>query len=86
MTATRLFLSQDTLDLWLAEERVTIDGETLTLGSKGSFQLVTAFHFLEELAGGGDESQLVGKVKSLVDVEALGGEHCADSVIRGKAF
>jgi hypothetical protein len=81
MTDHRLFVSQETLDVWMTEEHVSVDGEILTLSGGQRFQLKTALHFLEEVAGGGDDAQLIGKVKDLDQLGELGGEHCADSVI-----
>ena len=66
----------------MSEGRVDVDGDVMTARDDGRrFQLQTALHFLEELTGAGDPSQLVGKVKDLDQLQALGGEHCADSVV-----
>ncbi len=82
MANTRVFLPQEILDQWLTDGRVEVQGETMTVLQAGlRFELKTAVRFLEELAGGGDEAQLVGKVKDLEQLASLGGEHCADSVI-----
>ena len=84
MPANRVFLPQDALDRWLSEGRVEVDGETMTLRPEGQqFRLKTAVRFLSEVAGGGDQKSLVGKVKDLEQLGGLGGEHCADSVILG---
>lgn len=80
----RVFVPQDSLDEWMVEGRVEIDGETMTLQPEGQrFHLKTAVHFLAELAEGGDEANLVGRVKDLEQLAALGAEHCADSVLLG---
>jgi len=80
----RLFVSQETLDVWLSNERVTVDGEIMTLKPEGQqFRLLTAVHFVKEVAEGGDEAHLVGKVKDVQAVEGIGGELCSDSVILG---
>lgn len=82
----RLFVPQDTLDLWMSEEHVDVDGEVLTLRQGGQrFQLKTAVCFLEEVTEGGDEAKLLGKVKDLEQLGELGGEHVSDSVILGEA-
>ncbi len=84
MGVNRVFLPQEMLDVWLSEDRVEVDGDVMTLKPEGQrFRLKTALRFLEELAGGGDEAALVGKVKDLEQLAGLGGEHCADSVILG---
>lgn len=84
MASHRVFVSQETLDIWLADERVNVDGDVMTLRPEGQkFKLLTAFHFIREVADGGDEQNLVGKVKDLEQLTAIGGEHCSDSVILG---
>jgi hypothetical protein len=86
MAAHRVFVSQETLDIWLADERVAVEGDVMTLRPEGQkFKLHTAFHFLREVADGGDDQNLVGKVKDLEQLTALGGEHCSDSVILGES-
>jgi hypothetical protein len=82
--SNRVFVSQETLDFWMSEGRVEVDGETMTLNpERRKFRLTTAVHFLAEVAGGGDEAALVGKVKGLDAIVGLGGEHCAASVVLG---
>ncbi|MBK6580543.1 MAG: hypothetical protein IPG17_31170 [Sandaracinaceae bacterium] len=84
MAEHRMFVSQATLDQWLGDDAVDVDGDVMAIRRLGHrFQLNTAFHFLSEVAEGGDSSELVGKVKTLDQVVALGGEHCAGSVILG---
>lgn len=84
MGVNRVFLPQETLDAWLSEDRIDVDGDVMTLRPEGQrFRLKTAVRFLEEVAGGGDEPALVGKVKDLDQLGELGGEHCADSVLLG---
>lgn len=84
MGVNRVFLPQETLDAWLTEERVEVEGDVMTLKPEGQkFRLKTAVRFLEELAGGGDSEGLIGKVKDLEQLGELGGEHCSDSVILG---
>ncbi|MGE3634369.1 MAG: hypothetical protein AB7P00_31000 [Sandaracinaceae bacterium] len=40
--------------------------------------------FREEVSGEGDPHALVGRVKDIEQLTALGAEHCADSVIYGE--
>lgn len=83
MVTHRLFVSQDTLDLWMTEGRVEVEGEVMTLlPDRQRFRLKTAVHFIEELAGG-DPEELIGKVKDVEQLLEMGGEHVADSVIYG---
>jgi hypothetical protein len=78
----RVFIPQEVLDLWLSEERVSIEGETLTLRPEGQrFALKTAVRFMREVAGGGDRKELVGRVKDLDQIAALGGEYVSGSVV-----
>lgn len=86
MGRNRVFLPQDTLDRWLDEGRVAVEGERMTLQPEDQrFRLASAVRFVEELAGEGDTAALVGKVKDFGQLEALGGEHQADSVLLGDA-
>ena len=86
MPTNRMFVSQGTLDTWLSSGQVDVDGEIMTLSHVGErFELVTALHFVTEVAEGGDDNQLIGKVKTLEQVLELGGEHYADSVILGES-
>lgn len=82
MAGPRLFVSQETLDLWMTSGRAQVDGDMLTLACGGRrFRLETAVHVLEEIAGGGDEARLLGTVHSAESIAALGGEHLSDSLI-----
>lgn len=84
MGQNRLFVSQDTLDKWLSEGRVKVEGETMTVQPEGHrFLLKSAVHFKSEVAGGGDEAKLVGRVKDLGQIQEIGAEHYSDSVILG---
>ncbi|MBX3249822.1 MAG: hypothetical protein KF901_21775 [Myxococcales bacterium] len=84
MAEHRLFVSQETLDTWMTEGQVSVDGEILTLSSGGQrFRLKTAVHVLEEIAGGGDPLGLIGRVKDVAELAAMGGEHVSDSLIHG---
>ena len=78
-----MFVSQATLDEWLGNGEVVVEGEVMSLARVGRFHLETAFHFLSEIAEGGDKEELVGKVKTQAQLATLGGEHCAGSVILG---
>lgn len=82
----RAFLAQETLDVWLAEERVSLDGDVLKLlaGPKGpAFLLTTAVYFKAEVTTGEDPLGLCGKVKALTKIKELGGEHVPGSVVIG---
>ncbi|CAG0976079.1 hypothetical protein ARNL5_02078 [Anaerolineae bacterium] len=84
MGKNRLFVPQALMDQWLGEGRVEVEGETLITRPEGQrFQLTTAVLFKSEVAGGGDPAQLLGRVKDLDQLAAIGAEHYADSVILG---
>jgi hypothetical protein len=84
MRANRLFVPQGMLDLWLSDERIEVEGETMiTRPEEQRFTLTTAVLFQEEVAGGGDAAGLIGKVKDLEQLAEIGAEHYADSVILG---
>jgi hypothetical protein len=86
MSENRVFVSQETLDRWLSEERVEVSGDVLTLQQDGQrFQLATALHFLSEVAGGGDPQSWLGKVKQLESIIEAGGEHVSGSVLLGES-
>jgi hypothetical protein len=82
MPTSRVFVPQEALETWLSSGRVHMVGETLFLDGQ-AFALESAVRFLSEVAGGGDEPRLLGRVKSLSQLEALGGEHVSGSVVLG---
>lgn len=84
----RAFMAQETLDAWLAEERVSLEGEVLTLAPQGqgrapALLLSTAVYFQAEVTTGEDPLSLCGKAKTLAKVLELGGEHAPGSVVIG---
>ena len=84
MGANRVFFPQQTLDQWLEQGRIAlVDDELHDRAAGRRFRLSSAVHFIAEVAGTEDAHGLVGKVKTLEQVQALGGEHYADSVILG---
>jgi hypothetical protein len=77
---------QETLDVWLAEEHVSLDGDVLKLMSEPdgpAFLLTTAVYFQAEVTTGEDPHGLCGKAKALTKVVELGGEHVPGSVVIG---
>ncbi|MCA9529683.1 MAG: hypothetical protein KC543_06085, partial [Myxococcales bacterium] len=82
MTHLRVFTSQDTLDAWVSGELADLDGDRLTLSDGGAaFALEPAVLFTDEVTDSGDAAALIGKVKCLSQLPALGAEHYADSVL-----
>ena len=94
MSKNRVFFPQEAVQAWLEQGRVQLVGDELTTTPEGRrLRVESALRFLAEVAAGADPHELVGKVKTLEQVQALravlermlalGGEHCADSVIMG---
>jgi hypothetical protein len=84
MGDNRLFLSQMVLDRWLSEGKVDVDSDVMTtLPDKRPFKIKTAVLFQNELTGAGDAPSLLGRVKDLEQIAALGGDYSAGSVIVG---
>jgi len=78
----RLFISQNRLDAWSTENRVSIDGDRMTLVDDGrSFRIVPAVHFVRVAGGDPDPSDLVGKVSYERDLDGMGAELYMNSVI-----
>ena len=82
MAHARVFIPLSRLEQWLSDGRAQIDGDTLTLGGQ-QFEMMNAVRFLAEVAEGKDEHGLVGRVKSLAQIERLGAEHTGESVLLG---
>lgn len=85
MNPSRIFLSQEALDTWISEGRADIQGDLL-VDKKGNrrFQLREGVRFLSEVSGGVDAETLVGRVKDLEQLAAMGGEVMSDSVVLGE--
>jgi hypothetical protein len=85
MGQNRIFFPQAALDQWVGEGIVELAGDVLTIVAEGrSYKIVEAARFLCEVAGAGDENQLVGKVMTRVFLNELGAEVLEDSVILGE--
>jgi hypothetical protein len=82
MSHARVFFPQEALEVWMADGRAHVVDETLFLDGQ-AFRLETALRFMTEVAGGGDELRLVGRVQTLDQVATQGGEHCTTSVVLG---
>jgi hypothetical protein len=79
-----VFLAQQMLQTWADQGQVVLDDNTLTLVAEArTVQLRPAVRFTGLVGGGDDVNKLVGKVKSLEQLRALGAEHYMDSVIHG---
>src|SRR5438094_241780 len=81
---TKMFLPQDTLELWLESGNVDFEGTVVTLKAhKVSYQLEPAVR-ITNLIAGLVQSNLVGKVLSQRRVAENGGEILEDSVVFGE--
>jgi hypothetical protein len=80
----RLFVPQARLEEWALEDKADIrDGKLSIAAEKSSFAVVPAVHFTK-LVSGADDKKLLRKVKTADELQKLGAEHMADSVILGE--
>lgn len=80
----RLYISQHRIDTWSLENRIELQGDTMTLIEPGrAFTIEPAARFLAVSDGSDDPHDLIGKVKSSVELDEMGADHMADSVIYG---
>ncbi len=85
---TALFIDPETLELLLERGQADLSGSDLTLISASAVldcHTETALRFGAEVSGGGDAHNLSGRVKTLEEVAAFGGDYCAGSVIVGES-
>jgi hypothetical protein len=79
---SRLFISVERLEAWSAEGRASLEGDRMTLTELGrAFSMTSAVHFVRVTGSDDDPNELVGLVRSKVDLEAMGAEQLANSVI-----
>jgi hypothetical protein len=79
----RLFVSQAQLDQWTSGGKVGLRDDRMTvLAMNHTFRIEGAVRFLK-LVGGNDEQKLVGKVKTQVELAAVGAEQYGNSVVLG---
>jgi hypothetical protein len=82
----KLFLPQKTLEEWSMSEKADLQDGKLVVkeGGSSSHAVTPAVHFVKVVSGD-DANSLVGRVKTQAQIQALGAEHFADSVILGEA-
>lgn len=81
----RLFISQERLDAWTAENRVQVAGDVMTLADAGrAFRIRPAVRFIKVAGGDDDPNDLLEKVKADSDLDEMGADHYMDSVIFGE--
>lgn len=82
--AIKLFIPQEDFDSWMSVEKVSLEGEILSLlGTNISLRLVPGCHF-KGVQAGQDQQGLLGKVKAKAALAAMGAEVYLDSVILGE--
>lgn len=80
----RVFFPQSALDAWIAEDRVDLQSDELSVSREGRrYKIVEAVRILREVTGAPDQSELVGKVKSRAFLAELGAELLETSMILG---
>lgn len=82
MGVSRLFWPQELLDQWIVDEKISLEGEELTIQKeRRTYQVKQAVYFTKDVGGGADDHKLLGRVKELKALESMGAEHYMDSVI-----
>jgi hypothetical protein len=80
----RLFLPQKTLEDWVLAEKADLKDDRLVVSKEpGSYPVTPGVHFLK-LVSGPDERKLLAKVKTHDQLQKLGAEHMAETVILGE--
>ncbi len=83
MQPSRVFIPQEALEAWLSSSKgVHMVGETLFIEGQ-PFALEGAVRFMTEVTGTEDGQNLLGRVKTTAQIDALGGEHVSASVVLG---
>lgn len=80
----RHFLPQTQLEEWALSDQADLkEGKLVFAADKAGFSATPAVHF-QKLVTGADDQKLLAKVKTDAQLEKLGAEHMADSVILGE--
>jgi hypothetical protein len=82
MGRNRIFVPQDVLDAWVADQRATISGSELQVAD-GTFEIAPAVLFMADVSDTGDPHGLLGRVKEKAQLDALGAENYMGSVVLG---
>lgn len=81
---SRLFISVERLEEWAAEGRASLEGDRMTLTELGQvFAMKPAVCFTAVIGAEEDPGKLVGLVRSEEELQAMGADHMATSVICG---
>jgi len=84
MGRNRLFVPQETLDVWVADQRATVTATELVLQGD-RYGLAPAVLFVSDVSDTGDPHGLVGRVKDKDQLAQLGAEHYLGSVVLGES-
>jgi hypothetical protein len=80
----KLYFSSEWVDQANLDEVIQLQADTMVVRADGkSYRLTQAARFLRVDGGEGDPNQLVGRVKSTAQLQAMGAEAMAESVILG---
>jgi len=80
----KLFLSQQMLEEWAASDKADVhDNGLLLAGQPVRYPVVPAVH-VTDLVSGPDDLKLLRKVKTDAQLQAMGAERLADSVVAGE--
>jgi hypothetical protein len=80
----KLFLPQHTLEEWAGSDQADVHDHALLLaGQPVRYPVVAAVH-VTKLVSGPDDLQLLRKVKTEAQLQAIGAERLADSVVAGE--
>ncbi|MEO8878552.1 MAG: hypothetical protein ABI461_23385 [Polyangiaceae bacterium] len=80
----RVFFPEQSLNEWLVEGTVDLSGSELTiLAEARRYNLAEAVRVIQEVTGGSDTNDLVGRVKSKVFLQELGAELLETSMVLG---
>ena len=80
----RLFISYPRLDQWVEQQRVTLNGDSLTTNEGQSYRLVAAVYFATLVGSEADPNELLGKVKTDTQLTEMSAEHIQNSVLVGE--
>ncbi len=81
--AERLFFSQDIIQNWCDDEKVTFKDNILTIQAEKprSFQLTPAFRFIKVEGDESDKLKLLGQIKTDPELEEMGADRYLNSCI-----
>lgn len=85
MSENRVFVSGALLDRWVTVGHVDLDERVLKVKATGScYTLEEAARVLREVTGAGDRGDLVGRVRTLSELSAMGAEVLDRSLVLGE--